>query len=67
MGSFLTPGCATVCARKNLYQKCERTSKCRYGFSFTKAGVREVFHLHLVSARNDICVQLAWLCDCKGW
>ena len=60
MGSFLTPGWATVCA-KNSYYKYERTSNFLYGFSFTKAGARLVFHLHLVPARSDICVQLAWV------
>ena len=39
MGSFLTPGWATVCA-KNSYYKYERTSNCPYGFSFTKASTK---------------------------
>ena len=61
MWSFLTPGWATVCAKKKSYHKYERTSNCPYGFSFKKAGARQVFHLHLVPNQNDICVQLAWV------
>ena len=75
MWSFLTPGWATVCAKKKSYHKYERTSNCPYGFSFKKAGARQVFHLHLVPNQNDICVQLAWVqphfsiathCGCEG-
>ena len=50
----------TVCA-KNSYYKYERTSNFLYGFLFTKAGARLVFHLHLFPAQSDICVQLAWV------
>ena len=74
IGSFLTPCRANVRAKKS-YQKCERTSICPHRFLFTEPGAGQVFHLHLVPAWNDICVQLAWVqphfsiamhCGCKG-